>query len=177
MSESRLQTPSRSTNPLDGHDMVVTTFHLLSDGLVGSAASMRSTATETAPQPAFISRAAISSLGEACGRFGIRRVSLIGHAVRPGFDADREVVELLVEPGVGERSTSLHPDRDIDRWIDLSREFESALGLPVELVAPEDLGDEDSWPRSSARSRKRPGDAASTPMIELWRAETVESCG
>lgn len=175
MSESRLQTPSRTTNPLDGHDMVVTTFHLLSDGLAGSAASMRSAAT--APRPAFIGRAAISSLGEICGRFGIRRVSLIGQAARPGFDADQELVELLIEPEVGERSTSLHLDRDIDRWIDLSREFESALDLPVELVAPEDLRDEDSWPRSSVRSSTKPGDAASTPMIELWRAETVESCG
>ena len=177
MSESRLQNPSRSTNPLDGHDMVVTTFHLLSDGLVGRGASTRSTTTTPTRRPAFLDRTAISSLGETCGRFGIRRVSLIGRAARPDFDSDRELVELLVEPELGERPTSLHPDRDIDRWIDLSREFESTLGLPVELVAPEDLGDEVSWLRSSARSTKRPGDAESTPMIELWRAETVESCG
>lgn len=156
--------PRESLSTLEGHDMVVAAFHLLSDGIPAATPSMP--AIPTVPAVAFLDGDAMQRLVSLCRRLELRRVSLIGRAAEPDFDPALEVVDLLVDTTPGTAMHDCHPDRDITGWIDLCFDLESVLHLPVELVTPEEFA-EDPPPGWDADHPGR--------IIELFRGPSVRS--
>lgn len=149
---------------LEGHDMVVVAFQLLSDE-IGAAPTTESTLADR-PAVAFLDGDAMQRLVELCRRLDLQRVSLVGRAAEPDFDPVREVVDLLVETTPGTPMHESHPERDITGWVDLCFDIESVLHLPVELVTPEEFA-EDPPPSWEVDRPSR--------VIELFRGETARS--
>lgn len=77
-------------------------------------------------------RCAIAALGQ---KYAVRRLDLIGSALRDDFDPSRSDVDFVVEFAESNPTAATPPMNPADRYFGLLLDLEDLLGRPVDLVS------------------------------------------